>query len=98
MRVFTEPDGGWKDSSESTQYVGPAPGQRFGWGTNIDKATGDILAALRQERTGSVTAALYGTDPVEDRACKSSSVTVGTATVSVPEHCLRYLPVYIIDR
>ena len=92
VRVFTEPDGGWEDSSESTQYVGPAPGQRFSWGTNINKATGDILAALRQERTGATT------DAIDTGECKSGSVTVGTTTVSVPEHCLRYLPVYIIDR
>ena len=95
VRVFTKPSGGWSNDAPSEQYVGPAPGGRFGWGTAIDRTSGAVLAALRQEKTGTTTAAIGTGECKKPAAPKGGS---GTDTVEIPEHCFRYLPIYRIDR
>ena len=92
VHVFTKPPGGWAGSSESEQYVGPVRNGRFGWAMSVDKTTGAILASLRQGKTGDTTAAI-GTGE-----CESTTVGSGDAAVEIQEHCLRYMPVYLIDR
>ena len=95
VRVFTKPSGGWSNTASSEQYVGPAPGQRFGWATAIDRTSGAVLASIRQERTGTTTDAIGTGECKKPAAPKGGS---GTDTVEIPEHCLRYLPIYRINR
>ncbi len=91
--VFTKPEsGGWTASSASEQYVGPVRNGKFGWAPAVDKTTGAILASLRQDKTGDTTNAV-GTGE-----CKSTTIGEGAAAVDIQEHCLRYMPVYIINR
>ncbi len=93
VHVYTKPSSGWADSTApDEQYTGPTRNGRFGWGTAIDSTSGAIWAALRQDKTGTTTAAV-GTGE-----CSSGDVTVGSDTISIKEHCLRYSPVYMIDR
>ncbi len=71
-------------TSPAEQYVGPTPNGRFGWGTTFDSTNGDIVASFRQEKTGPT--------------CDDETVGEGTGAVMIPTYCLRYLPVYVIDR
>ena len=71
-------------TSPAEQYVGPTTNGRFGWGTTFDSTNGDIVASLRQEKTGPT--------------CDDETVGEGTGAVMIPTYCLRYLPVYVIDR
>ena len=92
VHVYTKPSSGWANSTApDEQYTGPTRNGRFGWGTAIDSTSGAIWAALRQDKTGDATVAATG-------ECSSGDVTVGTDTISIKEHCLRYSPVYMIDR
>ena len=94
VHVYTKPSDGWADSTApDEQYTGPTRNGRFGWGTAIDSTNGAIWAALRQDKTGDTTAAVTNTGE-----CSSGDVTVGSDTISIKEHCLRYSPVYMIDR
>ena len=94
VHVYTKPSSGWANSTAPDgQYTGPVRNGRFGWGTAIDSTNGAIWAALRQDKTGDTTEAVTNTGE-----CSSGDVTVGTETISIKEHCLRYSPVYMIDR
>ena len=95
VHVFTKPAEGWENSSSSDeQYVGPTPNGRFGWSVTIDSTNGSIWAALRQERVGTTT--------INPDKCSVEEVTVGegaaATTVRLQEYCLRYAPVYMIER
>ena len=90
VHVFTKPSGGWAGSSESEQYVGPVRNGRFGWAMSVDKTTGAVLAALRQQKTDTTAA---GTGE-----CESAVVGSGDAAVEIQKYCLHYMPVYLIDR
>ena len=96
VHVYTKPagDDGWADSTApDEQYTGPTRNGKFGWGTVMDSTTGAIWAALRQDKIGATTDTAVGTGE-----CGSGNVTVGDNTISIQEHCLRYSPVYMIDR
>ena len=86
--VFTKPADGWADASDSEQYVGPVRNGRFGWATAVDGTTGAILASIRQEKAG------------DTCGKETSSVTLGdfSHVLEVTAFCLRYMPVYVIDR
>ena len=80
--VFEKPAGGWADASDSEQYVGPVRNGRFGWVMAVDSTTGGILAVLHQKKTGD--------------SCNTLLLRIAGA-VRV-NYCLRYTPVYLIDR
>ena len=93
--VYTKPSDGWATTDQpSEQYVGPVRSGRLSWGTTFDRTTGALMASLRQERVGTTT--------IYPDKCSVIEVPVGSGaaatTVEIQEHCLRYLPVYVIDR
>ena len=94
--VFTKPAGGWATTDQpSEQYAGPIRNGRLGWGTTFDRTTGALMSSLRQERVGTASTIYPG-------KCSVIEVPVGSGatatTVDIQEHCLRYLPIYLIDR
>ena len=96
MYVFTKPAGGWATTDQpSEQYAGPIRNGRLGWGTTFDRTTGALMSSLRQERVGTASTIYPG-------KCSVVEVPVGSGatatTVDIQEHCLRYLPIYLIDR